>query len=77
MGPCILTARLEVKCVAGRLEPGPGYDELDRLVAYVLDRMRADCNQWALDRVGGPLPEMQSGISYLSCAVVYTITTTI
>jgi hypothetical protein len=42
MGPCIYTARLRVVMIAGRLDPGAGYDEIDRLAAYVLGRMRAD-----------------------------------
>ena len=29
MGPCLYTARLQVTCVAGRLEPGAGVDVLE------------------------------------------------
>lgn len=77
LGPCLWTARLRVVCVAGRLEPGPGYDELDRLVAYVLERMRGDAYQWTLDQVSAPAQYDLSGVTYLSSFVIYTVPTTV
>jgi hypothetical protein len=77
MGPCLYTARLQVTCVAGRLEPGPGIDELDRLVSLVLDRMRQDAYRWPLDRVSAPLQRDLSGVTYLVADVVYAVPTAI
>jgi hypothetical protein len=78
MGPCLYTARLQIVCVAARLDPGSGVDELERLVAYVLDRMRTDpAYTWALDTVTAPEQRDQSGISSLVANVIYTVPTTV
>ena len=76
MGPCVYTARLRVICCAARLMPGSGVDELERLVSYVLVRMRADAHSWALDQVTSPEQVTSSGIELLRAEVTYTITTT-
>jgi len=76
MGPCTYTARLRIVCIAGRLDPGTGVDELERLVSYVLERMRADAYTWPLDRVTAPLERDQGGISALVCEVIYAVPTT-
>lgn len=78
MGPCLYTARLRIVCVAARLDPGSGVDELERLVAYVLERMRADdAYSWPLDSVSAPRQTDQSGVSSLVAEVVYAVPTTI
>ena len=77
MGPCLYTARLRIVCVAPRLDPGTGVDELERLVAYVLGRMRADAYTWPLDSVTAPEQVDQSGISSLIANVVYAVPTTV
>jgi hypothetical protein len=77
MGPCLYTARLQITAVAGRLEPGPGIDELDRLVSLVLDRMRSDAYRWPLERVSAPLQRDLSGVTYLVADVVYAVPTAI
>lgn len=77
MGPCIYRARLQIVCVAGRLEPGPGYRTLDELVAYVLTRMRSDAYRWALDSVSAPLQRDLAGVSHLAANIIYTVPTTV
>jgi hypothetical protein len=77
MGPCLYTARLQVVCVAARLDPGSGVDELERLVAYVLDRMRADTYTWPLDTVTAPEQRDQSGVASLVANVIYAVPTTV
>jgi hypothetical protein len=77
MGPCLYTARLQITLVAGRLEPGPGYDTLDELAVYVLTRMRADSTQWTLDSVSAPLQRDLAGVTYLAANVTYTVPTTV
>jgi hypothetical protein len=73
MGPCLYTARLQITCVAGRLDPGSGIDVLDQLVAYVLRRMRSDPYRWPLDRVSAPLQRDLAGVTYLAADVVYAV----
>jgi len=41
-------ANLNVLCLAGRVEPGPGIETLEGLVAFVLSRLQADPYSWAL-----------------------------
>ena len=78
MGPCLYTARLRIVCVAARLDPGSGGDELERLVTYVLTRMRDDQSySWALDSVSAPRQTDQSGVSSLVADVFYTVPTTV
>jgi len=75
MGPCLYTARLQVTCVAGRLEPGAGVDVLEGLVSFVLARMREDPNPWPLDRVSAPLQRDLSAVTYLVADVIYAVPT--
>lgn len=77
MGPCLWTARLQVTCVAGRLEPGSGIDVLEQLVSLVIARMRSDAYRWPLDRVSAPLQRDLAGVSYLVADVVYAVPTAI
>lgn len=53
-GPCLWRAHLIVWCVAGRLEPGPGVDVLERLVAFTLERLQADPYPWPPASVQAP-----------------------
>lgn len=77
MGPCLWTARLEVACIAGRLEPGPGIDVLETLVSYVIRHLQADVYRWPLERVSAPLQRDLGGVTYLACNVVYAVPTAI
>lgn len=77
MGPCLWTARLEIVCIAGRLEPGPGVDVLEALVAFVIGRLQADVYRWPLERVSAPLQRDVAGVSYLAANVVYAVPTAI
>jgi hypothetical protein len=45
---CLYGAQLSVLCIAGRLEPLPGVEEIERLVIFTLERMRADAYSWPL-----------------------------
>jgi hypothetical protein len=77
IGQCDYTARLAVVCIAGRLEPGPGMDTLERLETYVLERMRGDRQAWVLEEVSQRGQYDLAGITYLAATVTYTITTTL
>jgi hypothetical protein len=73
VGPCLYTARLTVLCIAGRLEPGPGIDVLERLETYVLDRLRADSYEWPLEEVSARSQHDLSGVTYLAATITYAV----
>jgi hypothetical protein len=75
MGPCLYSARLTVACVAARLEPGTGVDELERLVAYVLGRMGSAFGP--LENVTAPRQTDQGGVSSLVAEITYAVPTTV
>jgi hypothetical protein len=51
MGPEIVGANLVVLCVGGRIDAGAGIDQVEQLVPYVIDKLRADVNPWTLTRM--------------------------
>ena len=51
---CFMRGRLAITAVAARLMPGEGVAKLEELVAYVLDRLRADTAPWPLIEVDTP-----------------------
>lgn len=77
IGGCQWTARLQVICIAGRLEPGAGVDVLEQLVTLVVARLEADPYTWQLDAVSAPLQRDLAGISYLAANVVYDVPTSL
>jgi hypothetical protein len=77
IGGCQWTARLQVICIAGRLEPGAGVDVLEQLVSLVVARLEADPYTWTLDSVSAPLQRDLAGISYLAANVVYAVPTSL
>jgi len=77
MGPCGWTARLQVLCVAGRLEPGPGIRTLEELVAYTVGHMKADLYTWPLEGVSAPRVFEIASIAYLGARVTYAVPITV
>jgi hypothetical protein len=78
MGPCIWTANLQVLCVASRIEPGPGIETLEQLVAGALAKFRADTSYpWPPGAVTGPRVFDIAGISYLGTRINYAIPTSV
>ena len=77
MGPCLLTANLQVLCVGGRLDPGPGIDTIEQLVGYVLERMEADVYTWPLGLVSALRQQEIGGITYLTARVNYAVPVTV
>ena len=73
MGRGYWEARLIVLCVAGRLEPGPGVDKLEDLVAYVIGRMQADPGQWPLPTSTPPRPWRIGNVDYLGATLNYSV----
>jgi len=77
MGPCLWSARLQVLCVAARIEPGPGIRVLEQLVAYTVDRMGADPYTWPLENVTAPRVFEIAALSYLGARVTYLVPITV
>ena len=72
-GTCRYVARLQVLCVAARLEPGEGVADLEELVAYAIGRLRADPYSWGLPDVSAPAPWAIGNLDYLAAALVYGV----
>jgi hypothetical protein len=77
MGQCEWTARLEVMCVGGRVEPGAGYAMVEQLVAYTVGRMAADSYTWPLNNIASPRRYIFGGVDYFAARVIYQVPTTI
>jgi hypothetical protein len=77
MGPCRFTYGLLVHCIAGRVEPGPGFAELERLVAFTIGRLAADVYQWPVGTAGRPGQVQIAGVWYLGAALTYRVPITI
>lgn len=77
MGPCLWTARLQVLCVAGRLEPGPGIRTIEELVAHTVSRLQDDPYTWPLDSVSGPRVFDLGGLPYLGARITYLMPATV
>lgn len=72
---CILRGRLAITAVAARLSPGEGVAKLEDLVAYVLNRLRADTAAWPLVEVDTPRVFLIAKTNYLAARI--TVRTTI
>jgi len=54
-----------VLCLASRLEPGPGVETLESLVAYALARLDADAKRWPVESSTAPRRFQMGGVNYL------------
>jgi hypothetical protein len=77
VGACAWTARLRVRCVGSRVEPGPGYRMIEQLVTYVVARLDVDAYPWSLDGLTGPRVFNIAKVDYLAADVNYTAPITI
>ena len=68
---CLYEARLAVVCFVGRVEPDAGVAELEGLVGYVTDRLRADSYPWPHDSTRAPRQFEVGGVPLLSARIVY------
>ena len=73
---CFATGRLVVTCVSSRLAPGDGIAQLEELVAYTLDRLRADSGAWPLEDVSGPRAFTIAKTNYLAARVTVRVIVT-
>lgn len=77
MGPVQFTARLDVLCIAARVEPAPGYVELVRMLGVVVGRFRAAGLPWRLGNVTPPLRWDNANVAYLAARITYDVPCTI
>lgn len=66
---CLRTGRLVITCVASRLVPGAGVEQLESLVDYTLGRLAADGGAWPLDTVSGPRVFTIGNVNYLAARI--------
>jgi hypothetical protein len=71
---CNWNVRAEVVCVGARIDPQPGYEQLEQLVAAAV--VAFDAAAIPVTSVTPPVPQEIGGVQYLTCrlAIVYPIT---
>src|SRR5262245_55914100 len=50
----VFEANLTVLCLAGRVEPGPGIETLEQLIAHTIQRLQVDDYSWPLQASQAP-----------------------
>lgn len=75
-GPCLFKANLAILCIAARLEPGPGVQTLEEMVAYTVERLRADAYRWPQASSRAPRVFRIGNLEYLAARVVYRLDVT-
>lgn len=74
MGPVMVTANLVVLCVGARVEAGAGIDQIEAMVPYVIDKLRADPqHNWPPASVQAPREWIISNVHYLGARVGYRV----
>lgn len=58
-------AHVNVLCLSGRLEPGPGIAELERLLSYAVVRLDGDGRSWPVESSTAPRDLLFAGVHYL------------
>ena len=69
----VLFARLEVRAVAARVEPGPGFTMLERLTSYVLSHMTADAYAWPPASVSAPRVFTINNVPLLAAQIAFRV----
>jgi len=75
-GPCLFKANLAVLCIAARIEPGPGVQTLEEMVAFTIERLRADAYSWPQASSRAPRVLRIANLEYLAARVVYQLNVT-
>jgi len=70
---CLATGRLVVTCVATRLVPGAGVEQLEQLITYTLGRLAISGGAWPLDSVSGPRVFTIANVNYLAARIVVRV----
>lgn len=68
-----LHARLQLTCVGGRMDPGPGVEAVEAVVDYVIRRLAQDSWPWLPLGSSAPRAMTVAGVNYLAAEVHYRI----
>jgi|KBSMisStaDraftv2_1062788.scaffolds.fasta_scaffold292580_3 hypothetical protein len=72
-GRCTYWAQLTVMAVASRLDPAPGIEALEQLVAYVLGRFQHDAYSWGGPTITAPRNTPIGNLNYLAAEITYRV----
>ena len=72
---CVQTVRLDVVCIAGRIDPAPGVETLETMVAVALNRLRDA--RYPEATVQPPGPYEVGGVRYLAARVSIDVRVTV
>ena len=67
---CFYRARVQIICAAARLDPAPGYEQLEAMLAAALPALAG--GGWPLEQVGGALPFECGGLHYQAARITVT-----
>jgi hypothetical protein len=73
MGPCMTIANVVVLCVGSRIEAGAGIDQVEQLVVYTINRLRADAYPWPVASAQSPREWIISNVHYLGARLGYRV----
>jgi hypothetical protein len=76
-GPGWWDAHANILCMAGRVEPGPGVEDLERLIAYTVGRLVEDARSWPVETSTAPRRFDIGGVSYLGARLNLSVPVTI
>jgi hypothetical protein len=76
-GSGLWTARFEILAVASRVEPGPGIAMLESLVAYAVERLRADPYPWPIATLDAPRRYDIANVTYLGARIFFDLPVTV
>lgn len=65
---CSFSARLQVICAAARIDPEPGYEQLEAMLELALPALRAA--RLPLEQVGGVAPFEVGGLQYQAARLI-------
>src|SRR5262245_52209092 len=78
IGACLWDCRLEIIALASRVEPGPGIEMLEQLVAYTTAKLRDDeTATWPAASVQAPRVFTIGGVPLLGARIVYRVKVTL
>ena len=72
-GPSLVNAQLTLVCIAGRLDPGAGFETLEQIVTYAIERLQADSYPWPQASAQAPRGLEIGDITYLGARVTYKV----
>jgi hypothetical protein len=69
----LFDAQLNIQCVASRVDPGAGFEELEALVVYCVSRLAQDSHSWALTAATTPRQWKSGDIPLLGADLAFRV----